>query len=59
MGFDIRLVYDIKPVLVGQLIPIRVVGVVAGPDRIDVELLHQADVFFHRSPDGCDGIFGT
>jgi len=38
------LTYDIQPQLGAQLIPERVVGVVAAPHRVEVQLLHQPDV---------------
>ena len=45
---DVRLVHHIEAVLVGQLVPARHIRVVGGAHRVDVELLHQADVGDHR-----------
>ncbi len=45
--FDVGLVDDVEPVLVGQLVPARIVGVVAGAHGVDVEPLHQLDVAQH------------
>jgi hypothetical protein len=36
--------HNVEPQLVAQLVPQRVVGVVAAPHGIEVELLHQANV---------------
>ncbi len=44
---DVRLVDDVEPVLVGQLVPARVVRVVARAHAVDVGLLHQRDVAPH------------
>ena len=40
MRLYIGLVNDIKTVFIGEVIPARVIGVVARPHRIDVVLLH-------------------
>ena len=47
MPLLIGLGYHIKTILVAQLIPLWVVGVVTGAHGIDVELLHNLDVLYH------------
>ncbi len=47
VGLDVRLVDDVQAVLVGQLVPAGIVGIVGSADRVDVELLHQPDVLEH------------
>ena len=47
MRFDICLGGDIQSILVAQVIPSRVVGIVASAHGIDVELLHDFDVLNH------------
>ena len=44
---DIRLGYHIETILVAEVIPVRIVGIVAGAHGIDVELLHDLDVLLH------------
>ena len=46
--FDVGLVDDVQPELVGQVEEGRVVGVVRGPDRVEPELLHEDQVGAHR-----------
>ena len=46
--FDVRLVNDIKPVLVAQFIPDRIVRIMTRPDGIDIEPLHQMNIAYHR-----------
>jgi hypothetical protein len=48
MAFDIRLINDIKTILIAQVIPDLIVGIVARPDRIDVMLFHEFHVLYHR-----------
>ncbi len=43
----VALVHHIEAVLVAQVVPNRVVGVVAGAHRIDIHLFHCADVAQH------------
>ena len=45
---DIRLVDEVEPELVAEVIPERVVRVVRGADRIEVVLLHEPDIADHR-----------
>ena len=48
MRFEIRFIDKIQAVLVAQVIPEGVVGIVASAVGVEVELLHQADVGDHR-----------
>ena len=45
--FEVGLSHHIKTVLVTEVVPTRVVRIVAGTHRVDVELLHHADVLHH------------
>ena len=47
MRFKICLVENVDAVLVAEIVPAVVVGIVAGADRIVIELLHHADVADH------------
>jgi len=47
VALDVGLVDDVQAVLVAQVVPAGVVGVVAGAHGIEVELLHQPDVGDH------------
>ena len=47
MALQIRLVDQIDPILIAELIPSRLVGIVAGTDRIDVVALHETDIPDH------------
>ena len=47
MTLLVSLGHHIKTILVAQLIPLRVVGIVTGAHGIDVELLHNLDVLYH------------
>ena len=50
VGFDVRFVGHIYSVLVAQVVPNGIVGIMAGPDGIDVEFLHYADIPYHVFP---------
>ena len=43
----VRFVDDIEAIFIAQLVPVRVVRVVAGAHRVDVQLLHYPDVAEH------------
>ena len=45
--FEIGLVHQVDAVLVAQVVPARVVGIVRGPHGVDVVALHQLDVLDH------------
>ena len=45
---DVRFVHHVEPVLVGQLVEAGQVRVVGRPHRVDVQELHEPDVFQHR-----------
>jgi len=47
VALDVGLVYDVEPVLVAQLVPVGVVGVVGRTHGVEVELLHAPDVGEH------------
>ena len=47
MRFQIRLVDEVDAILVAQIVPARVVGIVASADGVDIEALHENDVFDH------------
>ena len=44
---DVGLVHDIDAVAVAQLVPLRVVGIVARAYGVDIHLFHDADVLDH------------
>ena len=44
---DVRFGHHIDAVFVAELIPVRVVGIMAGTHGVHVELLHQPDILFH------------
>ena len=48
MALDIGLIDDVEPVAVAEVIPAGVVGVVATAHSINIEALHQEDVFEHE-----------
>ena len=48
VGLDVRFVHDIEPVFVGEFVEPGQVRVVRGADGVDVQRLHQAQVFPHR-----------
>ncbi len=50
VALDVGLVDHVEAVFVAELVPKRIVGIVGGAHRIEVELLHQADVGEHRFP---------
>ena len=43
----VSLVDDVETIFVTQLVPVRIVRVVAGAHRVDVQLLHYTDVAEH------------
>ena len=45
--FHIGFGHHVEAILVAEVIPVRVVGIVAGAHRIDVELLHELDILLH------------
>ena len=47
MAFDVGLGHHVEAVSVAEVVPAAVVGIVAGADGVDVELLHQPDVLNH------------
>ncbi len=47
VGLEVGLADDVEPVLVAELQPARVIRVVRGPDRVDVELLEELDILHH------------
>ena len=47
---DVRLGHDIDAVFVAEVVPVIVIGIVRGAYRIDIELLHDADVLLHARP---------
>src|SRR6185369_664798 len=47
---DIRLVEDVKAILIRQFVPLRNIWIVAGPDGVDVVMLHQLDVLNQAFP---------
>ena len=47
MALKVRLSCEVDTILVAQVIPARVVGIVAGAHGIDVQLLHNLDVLDH------------
>ncbi|OQC24439.1 MAG: hypothetical protein BWX70_02625 [Verrucomicrobia bacterium ADurb.Bin070] len=49
MCLEVGLVHHVNPVLIAQVIPARVVGIVAGAYGVDVVALHQQDVFHHAA----------
>src|SRR5688572_13002704 len=51
---DIRFVDKIDPVLIAQIVPAGVIRIMTCTHRIDVEALHQQDIFDHRFH--CDGM---
>ena len=48
MRLDVRLVEYVEPITVTQIIPPRIIWVVARAHGVDVELLHEHDVLHHR-----------
>ena len=47
VGLDVGLVVDIEPVAVAQRVPIGVIGIMGGPDRVEMVGLEGADVGLH------------
>ncbi|MNK99608.1 hypothetical protein D3C87_1200140 [compost metagenome] len=47
IAFNVGLIYHIQTVLIAQFIPAFCIGVMAGTNGIDVQLLHQPDVAQH------------
>lgn len=47
VGFDVGFVHDVDAVFVAEVVPAFLVRVVAVSYGVDVELLHQRDVFDH------------
>ena len=47
VGLDVRLADDVDALAVAELVPGRVVGVVARPDGVDVEVVEDLDVLLH------------
>ena len=41
---------DIEPVLIAEVVPLRVIGIVAGTHGINVETFHNLDIFNHPIP---------
>ena len=48
MRFAVGLVPNIESVTVAKFVPIGVIGIMAGAHRIDIKLLHQGNIAFHR-----------
>src|SRR5688572_17459585 len=47
MHFNVCFIYQIDTVLITQLCPEWIIGIMAGTDSIDIVLLHQTDVLEH------------
>ena len=47
VGLNVRFCHDIDAILVTQVIPIIVIGIVGCTHRIDIELLHDPDILLH------------
>ena len=47
MGFEVGFIDQIDPIFIAQLVPERVIGIMAGANRVEVELLHQLDLGAH------------
>ena len=47
VGLHVGLRHHVKPVFVTEIVPIRIVRIMACPYGIDVELLHQTDILLH------------
>ena len=47
MSFKIRLIHHIDTILVAQFIYIWIIRIMTGTDRVEIELLHQADISLH------------
>ena len=45
--FDIRFIDDIEAVEVAEIVPARIVRIMAGANGVDVEGLHERDIFEH------------
>ena len=50
VGLEVGLGHHVDAVLVAEVVPIVVVGIVAGADCVDIELLHDEDVLQHPLP---------
>ena len=50
MSLEIGFIHHIQTILITQIIYIRIIRIMAGPDGIEVELLHQSEVRLHFSP---------
>ena len=50
VGLHVGLVHDINAIVITKVIEIRVIGIVAGTHGIDVQFLHQQNVFQHLFP---------
>ena len=48
MRFDVGLVDQIQAVLITQIVPLRIVRIVAGPHGVQIKLLHYLDIADHR-----------
>ncbi|MPM74512.1 hypothetical protein SDC9_121500 [bioreactor metagenome] len=49
VAFDVGLVPDVESVLIAEIVEFRGIGIVAGADGVDVELLHQLQVALDMS----------
>ena len=47
VGLHVRLGDHIYSILVAEVIPVAVIGIVRGAYRIDIEFLHDADILLH------------
>ena len=47
MRLDVGFVYHIQAIFVAKVVPLGCVGVVACAHSVDIEFLHQCDVFYH------------
>ena len=47
MAFDVRLADEQEPVLVAEPVPVGVVGIVAGPHRVEPIFFYESDIALH------------
>ncbi len=53
MGFNVSLINHVQPIVVTDVVPFRIIGIVAGAYSIKIVFFHQFCIFDHQFPIYC------
>ena len=58
MAFHIGFIQHIDAILIAQIVPVIIVGIMGSTDRVDIVLQHDADILLHHFPGESISVFG-